>query len=109
MHIKMKLFAHKLQEEGSILMHISMFKEIVAYLTSMGVKFDDENLALLLLCSLPVSYNNFQGTILSSHDELTVAGLYEALTRKEKIRQMVNSEDAIGSSGEALNVHGHTE
>jgi hypothetical protein len=109
MHIKMKLFTHKLQEGGSVLMHISVFKETVADLTSMEVKFDDEDLALLLLCSLPASYNNFRDTILYSHDELTVAKVYEALTTKEKMRQMVNSEDATGSSGEALNVRGHTE
>jgi hypothetical protein len=61
MHIKMKLFTHKLQEGGSVLTHISMFKEIMVNLTSMEVKFDDEDLdlLLLLLCSLPASYNNF--------------------------------------------------
>jgi hypothetical protein len=47
MHVKMKLFSHKLQEGGSVLMNISVFKEIVADLTSMEVKFDDEDLALL--------------------------------------------------------------
>jgi hypothetical protein len=55
----MKLFTHKLQEGSSVLTHISVFKEIVANLTSMEVKFNDEDLALLLLCSLPASYNNF--------------------------------------------------
>jgi hypothetical protein len=59
MHINMKLFTHKLQEGGSVLTHISVFKEIMANLTSMKVKFDDEDLALLLLCSLPASYSNF--------------------------------------------------
>jgi hypothetical protein len=59
MHVKMKLFSHKLEEGGSILTHISVFKEIVADLTSMEVKFDDEDLALLLLCSLPASFSNF--------------------------------------------------
>jgi hypothetical protein len=59
MHVKMKLFSHKLQEGGSVLTHISVFKEIVADLTSMEVKFDDEDLALLLLCSLPASFSNF--------------------------------------------------
>jgi hypothetical protein len=109
MHIKMKLFTYKLQEGGSVLMHISVFKEIVADLISMEVKFDDEDLALLLLCSLPASFSNFRDTILYSHDTLTVAKMYEALTAKEKMRQMVNSEDVGGSSGEALNVRGRTK
>uniref|UniRef100_I1QDR3 Retrovirus-related Pol polyprotein from transposon TNT 1-94 n=1 Tax=Oryza glaberrima TaxID=4538 RepID=I1QDR3_ORYGL len=47
MHIKMKLFSHKLQESGSVLNHISVFKEIVADLVSMEVQFDDEDLAVM--------------------------------------------------------------
>ena len=86
-----------------------MFKEIVADLLSMEVKFDDEDLALLLLCSLPVSFSNFRDTMLYSYDTLTVVKVYEALTAKEKMKQMVNSEDSAGSRGEALNVRGRTE
>jgi hypothetical protein len=59
MHVKMKLFTHKLQEGDSILMHISVLKYIVADLTYMEVKFDNEDLAHLLLCPLPASFSNF--------------------------------------------------
>jgi hypothetical protein len=59
MHMKMKLFTHKLQEGGSVLSHVSSFKEIVADLQSMEVSYDDEDLGLLLLCSLPCSFANF--------------------------------------------------
>jgi hypothetical protein len=38
-----------------------------------------------------------------------VAKVYEAFTAKEKMRQMVNSEDDVASIGEALNAHGRTE
>jgi hypothetical protein len=86
-----------------------MFKETVADLTSIEVKFDDEDLALLLLCSLPVSFSNFRDTIIYSRVSLTVAELYEALTAKEKMRQMVNSEDAAGSSEKALYVCGRSK
>src|SRR6266540_2201950 len=86
MHVKMKLFLHKLQEGGSLLNHLSTFKEIVSDLTAMEVKFDDEDLALMLLCSLPSSYSNFRDTILYSHDTLNVSEVYEALHAKEKIK-----------------------
>jgi len=59
MHMKMKLFTHKLQESGSVLNHIAIFKEIVSDLQSMEVTYDDEDLGLLLLCSLPSSFANF--------------------------------------------------
>ena len=58
MHVKMKFFMHKLQEGGSVMNHLSIFKEIVADLVSMEVKYD-EDLVLLLLCSLPSSFINF--------------------------------------------------
>jgi hypothetical protein len=59
MRMKMKLFMHKLQKGGSVLCHMSSFKEIVADLQSMEVSYDDEDLGLLLLCSLPSSFANF--------------------------------------------------
>jgi hypothetical protein len=37
--MKMKLFTLKMEEGGSVLSHISVFKEIVAYLVSIGVKY----------------------------------------------------------------------
>jgi hypothetical protein len=108
MHMKMKLFSHKLQEGGSVLNHISVFKEIVADLVSMEVQFDDEDLGLLLLCSLPSSYANFCDTILLSRDELTLSEVYEALHSREKMKDMVQS-DRSSSKGEALYVRGRTE
>jgi hypothetical protein len=59
MHMKMKLFTQKLQEGCLILSHVSSFKEIVTDLQSMDVSYDDEDLDLLLLCSLPSSFANF--------------------------------------------------
>ena len=52
MHLKMKLYTHKLQKGGSISNHLLVFKEIVADLQSMEVTYDDEDLGLILLCSL---------------------------------------------------------
>ena len=59
MHLKMKLYTHKLQEGGSVLNHLSVFKKIVSDLLSMEVEYDDEDLGLILLCSLPSSFSNF--------------------------------------------------
>jgi hypothetical protein len=86
MHMKMKLFTHKLQEGGLALNHIASFKEIVADLQSMEISYDDEDLGLLLLCSLPSSFANFRDTILYNHDELTLHEVCEALAQKEKMK-----------------------
>uniref|UniRef100_A0ACD5XBE3 Uncharacterized protein n=1 Tax=Avena sativa TaxID=4498 RepID=A0ACD5XBE3_AVESA len=101
MNVKMKLFSHRLQEGGSVMNHISIFKEIVSDLQSMEVKYDDEDLALLLLCSLPSSYTHFRDTILLSRDELTLVEVHDALKQREKMKTMVGS-DGTSSKAEAL-------
>jgi hypothetical protein len=108
MHMKMKLYTHKLQEGGSVSTHLSVLKEIVADLQSMELKYEDEDLGLILLCSLPSSFANFRDTILYSRDTLTVNEVYEALQAKEKMKQMVSSEGSA-SNGEALSVRGRTQ
>ena len=63
MHMKMKLYTHKLQEDGSVLNHLSVFKEIIYDLQSMEVDYDNENLALILLCSLlTLTNDHFQAS-----------------------------------------------
>jgi hypothetical protein len=82
----MKLFTFKMGEGGSVLSHVYVFKEIVADLVSMEVKYADKDLGLLLLCSLPSSFASFGDTILLSFDEVTVSDVYEALQSTEKMK-----------------------
>jgi hypothetical protein len=109
MHLKMKLYTHKLQKGGSVLNHLSVFKEIVSDLQAMEVDYDDEDLDLILLCSLPsFFFANFRDTLLYSHDTLTLDEVSEALHAKKKMKQIVSSEGSA-SNGEALSVRGRTE
>ncbi|KAK1616533.1 hypothetical protein QYE76_022050 [Lolium multiflorum] len=108
MHVKMKLFSHKLQEGASMMNHLSIFREIISDLLSMEVNYDDEDLALILLVSLPNSFANFRDTLLYSRDELTLAEVYEALQQREKMKSMVQAEGS-SSKAEALQVRGRTE
>ncbi|WVZ64163.1 hypothetical protein U9M48_013726, partial [Paspalum notatum var. saurae] len=108
MHLKMKLVLHKLQESGSVPNHLTIFKEIVSDLQAMKVKYEDEDLGLILLCSLCSSFTNFRDTILYSRDTFTLNNVCEALQAKEKIKQMVSSHSSA-SNGEALAARGRTE
>ncbi|WVZ74347.1 hypothetical protein U9M48_022542 [Paspalum notatum var. saurae] len=98
MHLKMKLFLHKLQEGGSVPNHLTVFKEIVSTFEAMEVKYEDEDLGLILVID----------TILYSRDTLTLNDVCEALQAKEKMKQMVSS-DGSASNGEALAARGRTE
>ena len=51
------LFNMKMSEGGSITDHLNDFNMVTNQLSSIGVKFDDEVRALLILCSLPESWD----------------------------------------------------
>lgn len=87
MHMKMTLYKHKSQEGGSLLSHLMAFKQIISDLQSMEVDYDDEDLGLIFLCSMPSSIPKFEDTLLYSHDEVS-----EALCAKETMKLMVSFE-----------------
>jgi hypothetical protein len=107
LQVKMKLFQHKLQEGQSVMNHLSIFREIISDLLSMEVKYEDEDLALLLLVSFASSFMNFCDTIYISRDTITLTDVYEALQQREKMKTMVQAESL--SKAEALQVRGRTE
>ncbi|KAG8489132.1 hypothetical protein CXB51_017197 [Gossypium anomalum] len=72
LHMKQRLYAHRLEEGVSVHEHLTVFKEILSNLEAMEVQYDKEDLELILLCSLPPSYSTFRDTILYSCESLTV-------------------------------------
>ena len=93
LHLKQRLYSHRMSEGTSLENHLTVFKEIVSDLESMEVKYDEEDLGLILLCSLPTSFATFRDTILYSRDSLTLDEVYDALFSKEKMdKLMVGSE-----------------
>ncbi|KAG8489614.1 hypothetical protein CXB51_017589 [Gossypium anomalum] len=72
LHMKQRLYAHRLEEGASVHEHLTVFKEILSNLEAMEVQCDKEDLGLILLCSLPPSYLTFRDTILYSRESLTV-------------------------------------
>ena len=75
-----------MMEGTSLKEHLTTFKEIVADLETLEVRFEEEDVGLMLLCLLPNSYANFRDTILYSRDTLTLNEAYEALFSKEKMK-----------------------
>ena len=88
-HLKKQLCSHHMEEGTSLEKHLMTFKEIVADLETLEVKCEEEDLGLMLLCSLPNSYATFKDTILYSRDTLTLNDVFEALFSKEKMKQLM--------------------
>nr|GEX10023.1 zinc finger, CCHC-type [Tanacetum cinerariifolium] len=66
--------------------HIDEFNKIVLDLANIEEKFEDENLALLLLTSLPASYKHFVNTLLYGREALTFEDGFTTVKRKDKIK-----------------------
>ena len=66
--------------------HLTTFKEIVANLETLEVKYEEEDLRLILLHSFPILYATFKDMILYILDTLTLNDVYEALFSKEKMK-----------------------
>lgn len=85
LHLKWGLYSYHVIEDTFIDDHLTIFREIVFDMETVEVKYDIENLWLILLCSLPYSYTTFIYTILHSHDILTLNEIYDALFSMEQL------------------------
>lgn len=106
LHLKLRLYSLRLTEGGSISYHVSQFKEIVSGLENMDVKYDEEDLRLILLCSLPSSYANFRDTILYSCD--TLEEVFVLLCPTEKMKQTVTTKTRDDFKSDGLNARGRS-
>ncbi|GJW88132.1 retrovirus-related pol polyprotein from transposon TNT 1-94 [Tanacetum coccineum] len=99
---------HELHADGNVRRfpeHIDEFNKIVLDLANIEVKFEDEDLALLLLTSLPASYEHFVDTLLYGREALTLEDVMATLNSKE----IKERSKAKGDDGEGLYVRGRTD
>ena len=74
-----------MSEGTSLISHIDEFESIIMDLQNLDVIIDDEDKALLLLCSLPHSYRHFRETMLYRKDTISLRDVKFSLETKEKI------------------------
>nr|GEU66622.1 retrovirus-related Pol polyprotein from transposon TNT 1-94 [Tanacetum cinerariifolium] len=105
LYLKKKLYAFYMPAGLKISKHIDEFNKIVLDLANIEVKLKDEDLVLLVLTSLPTSYEHFVDTFLYGREELTLEDVMATLNSKEiKERYKANGDD-----GEGLYVRGRTD
>lgn len=79
-------------ENTSLENHLVVFKEIIADLEILEVKYNKEYLWLIFSCLLPISYTSFRDTILCSCDNLNDEEVYDALFSNQKMKHFVGSK-----------------
>uniref|UniRef100_A0A803NDX7 Retrovirus-related Pol polyprotein from transposon TNT 1-94-like beta-barrel domain-containing protein n=1 Tax=Chenopodium quinoa TaxID=63459 RepID=A0A803NDX7_CHEQI len=89
-HLMRRLFSLRMSEGGSVAQHLNELNSVTTQLSSVEIKFDDEVLALILLSSLPDSWNATVTAVSSSSgnnklkfDDVCDLVLSEEIRRRE--------------------------
>ena len=106
LRLKERLFTLRMSEGTSIQSHLDEFNSLVIDLENQDVTIDDEDKAVLLICSLPPSYRHFKEIMLyGNYVTLYFDDVKSHLLAKEKFDVEVNSE----KSAEGLFVRGRSQ
>ena len=94
-----------MHEDRSVGEQLDLFNKLILDLENIDVTIDDEDQALLLLCSLPKSYSHFKETLLFGRDYVSLDEVQAALNSKELNER---KEKKSSTSGEGLTARGKT-
>jgi hypothetical protein len=89
-YLKRQLYSVRMKEGTKVVDHLNTFNTLIVQMTSMKVKFEDEDKAIRLLCSLPESWDNLVTSInFSSIEVLDYDSIVGALLAEEMRRNLV--------------------
>ena len=83
LYLKQKLYGLKMQEGSDLAEHVNVFNQLVADLGKVDVKIEDEDMAIVLLCSLPDSSDHLVTTLTYGKEKVQVDDVVSALLSHE--------------------------
>ncbi|GKD43085.1 retrovirus-related pol polyprotein from transposon TNT 1-94, partial [Tanacetum coccineum] len=86
--------------------HIDEFNKLILDLTNIDIEIEDEDQALMLLMSLPSSYENFVETLLYGRESLTMEDVLATLNSRELKKR---TEGTREETGDGLYVRGRSD
>ena len=107
LHLKQRLFRFTYTPGTTLNDHITSFNQLVADLLNVDVTFEDEDLALMLLGSLPEEYEFLETTLLHGKDAVSLREVCGALYSYE-LRKKGKKESTNGAA-EALVLRGRSQ
>ncbi|GJS54971.1 zinc finger, CCHC-type containing protein [Tanacetum coccineum] len=104
LYLKKKLFTFYMDSGKKLSEHIYEFNKLIGDLENIDVDIDDEDQALMLLASLPSSYDNFVETLLYERESLTLKDILSSLNSRE-LKKRIDAKDG----GDGLYVRGRLD
>lgn len=92
LYLKQRLYTLRMRKCMSVKTHLDEFNKIIMNLKNIDVKVDDEDQALILLCSLPSFYEHFVTTLLYENDLIFMENVKASLHFRE-LRKRVSAEE----------------
>ena len=89
--LKQRLFRLRMQEGTPLRDHLENLNKILLDLRNVEVKVEDEDAALILLVSLPESYENFVESFMTGKETLSLEDVRSALHIREDRQQATSS------------------
>ncbi|KAG5548449.1 hypothetical protein RHGRI_013958 [Rhododendron griersonianum] len=83
--LKKQLYALSMPEGGNINEHLDEFNRLITELEAIGAKIEEEKKAIILLVSLPISYEHLQTTLLFGKDTLGLDEVIATLISHESM------------------------
>ena len=98
LYLKKRLYTLRMKEGASLHDHLDEFNQIVMDIKNIGIKLEEEDQALLLICSLPLSYENLSNSMLYGRDTIKLEDVKVALNSVELKNRLhrSNSDTQVG-------------
>ena len=95
--MKKQLYSLHMKEGFDLLEHLTTFNMLNTQLSSFGVNYEDEDKVLLLLASLPASFDHLVTTLMYGKETIVLEEVTSALLSHVKMKQ-----DGDGSQADGL-------
>ncbi|KAH9780178.1 hypothetical protein KPL71_007988 [Citrus sinensis] len=98
LYMKMKLYTFSMKEGTVMKDHLDEFNKLILDLENVSIILEDEDMALILLSSLPDSYEHFVDTLLYGRQTLTLKDVKNALESKD-LKKRADGKEHIAGDG----------
>ncbi|KAE8699066.1 hypothetical protein F3Y22_tig00110597pilonHSYRG01396 [Hibiscus syriacus] len=87
LYLKQRLYGLKVQDDQDLAQHLNVFNQIISDLSRLDVKIEDEDKEMILLCSLPPSYEHMVTTLTYGKETIKVEEITAALLAHNQWKQ----------------------